>query len=140
MKQLFLGSAALLLFSCAILIFQISCSKDSIAQPTGGNTGKIYYSKRPLGNFSNSFEGWIADYDGSNATRVFFDLPGWYVIIPSAKFSGDGTKLFFTATDSSTLTTTQHTEIFSSNIDGSNVQQVTYDNTSGYYSELMDLK
>lgn len=36
MKKLLMGSAALLLFSCAIIIFQASCKKEAMAQrPTG---------------------------------------------------------------------------------------------------------
>lgn len=34
MKKLFLGSAALFLFATAIIIFQLSCSKQAIAQTT----------------------------------------------------------------------------------------------------------
>jgi hypothetical protein len=129
MKRLLLGSVILLIFSCSILIFQLSCKKDVIAQTTGNNVNKILFFKRPLGNYDLQFEHWIANYDGSNATQIFLNLPGWR--INDVQLSADGTKLFFTGTDSTTLLTTQASEIFSSNVDGSNIQQITHDNVAG---------
>lgn len=38
MKKLLLGSVSLMLFAIAILIFQISCNKQAIAQPTSSYT------------------------------------------------------------------------------------------------------
>ena len=138
MKKLLLGSAALLMFSCAILIFQISCKKDAMAQSPTSTTNKILIFKRIIGNFDGPFETWIANYDGSNATQILASVPGWKLSNP--KLAPDGSKIFFIGSDSTTINTTSlATEIFSSNIDGSNVQRITNNNSSGKATDLWDV-
>ncbi len=139
MKKLLLGSAALLMFSCAIVVFQMSCKKDANAQTTGGTSNKILYLKRPIGNFEPEFETWIANYDGSNATQIFITVPGWR--INGLKLSPDGNKIFFTGTDSASISAPPYKfEIFSANVDGSNVQQISHDNSAGKSTDLWDVQ
>ena len=138
MKKLLLGSAALLIFSCSLIVFQISCRKEAKAQTPLSGTNKILYSKRAFGNFDYAFEYWIADYDGSNATRIPLNVPGWRVT--SVKLSPDATKIIFDAMDSTLLATGNGSEIFSADIDGANVRQVTHDNGSGKSANVWDVK
>ena len=137
MKKLLLGSAALLMFSCAIMIFQISCKKDATAQTPTSVTNKILLVKNAIGNYDGPFETWIANADGSNAVQVFTNISGWRLL--PAKLSPDGSKIFFNGTDSTTISTLPRSEIFTSNIDGSNLQQITYDNTTGKSVGLADV-
>ena len=101
MKKILLSSAALALFSISMLIFQISCKKDAIAQ-TGGLTQQniIFYVK----NFSpaDTFEYWLANLDGANQHKVNITLGANVVLRGEARLSPDGTKIIFTAQDSST--------------------------------------
>jgi len=137
MKKIFLGSVVLLMFSCAIVIFQISCKKDAFAQTTN-TTNKILLLKNAIGSYDGPYETWIADADGSNQVQVIVNVQGWRLL--PAKLSPDGSKIFFHGTDSATLSTLPRSEIFTSNIDGSNIQQITNDNISGKSVGLVDVK
>jgi Tol biopolymer transport system component len=137
MKKLLLGSAALLMFSLAIMIFQISCKKDAFAQRPTSTTGKILLLKSALGSYNGPFETWIADADGSNQVQIIVNTPGWR--LDPAKLSTDGTKIFFLGRDSATMSTSQRTEVFSTDIDGSNLHQVTNESTTAKWVGLVDV-
>ena len=138
MKNLLLGSVALSLFSCSILIFQISCSKDAQAQITSNGANKIVYYLAQTGPDQNQ-KLWMADDDGANASEIPINLPGWALREPH--LSPDGSKIFFSATDSTTFPTGMYaSEIFSVNIDGSNLQRITQYNSQGKSAWLTDIK
>lgn len=89
MKKLFLGSVALLCFSASMLIFQISCKKESIAQTaTPATRSEILVSKtwkvdklhHVINNQYSSFD--LAS--GLNTTGVPYDVLRF-------KFNADGT-------------------------------------------------
>src|SRR5205085_1726473 len=82
---------------------------------------------------------WIADYDGTNASEIPINLPGWALREP--RLSPDCSKVFFSAVDSTTIPTGMYaTEIFTANIDGSNLQQITHYNSVGQTVWLTDVK
>lgn len=70
MKRLLLGSVFMTFFAMSIIIFQVSCQKDAIANPESNSiTGvtqqdKIIYIKQD--ESTNVREIWCANYDGSN--------------------------------------------------------------------------
>ncbi len=139
MKKVLLGSVILLMFSCSILLFQISCRKEAQAQTNQNNLNKILLLKRAVGNFEPEFETWIADYDGSNATQIFINVPGWR--INNFKLSPDAAKIFFSGTDSVSIANPPYKfEAFSCNVDGTNVQQITHENGLGKSAEIWDVK
>ncbi len=137
MKKLFLSSLVLLFFSFSILIFQISCRKDAVAQNATTAINKMVYSvyDPTLGQVKI----FTSNLDGSNAVQVPVGLPGW--TYGQVKFSPDGTKLFFLG-DSSAINGTRVVEIFSANLDGSNFQRITNHSTLGgqYVAFLDDVK
>lgn len=98
MKKLLLGSAVLLLFATSILIFQLSCTKEAEAETTEtpAQHNKIVY----LSKHGNGPEIWIANYDGSNKTKVNYTLPSGEIDFAyGVKLSPDGKKLFFSASE-----------------------------------------
>jgi len=136
MKKILMGSLSLMIFSCAILVFQISCRKDAIAQTTTG-TNKILFFKNQTTNVTGPFETWIMDEDGSNQTQFFVTIPGRK--INRMRLSQDEKKLIIDAIDLASLNTNYPAlEIFTANIDGSNVQQITNYNATGNNATLMD--
>ncbi|OQP64764.1 hypothetical protein A3860_18575 [Niastella vici] len=119
-KKLFLGSIALLSFAIAILVFEVSCSKNAIAQTNSMQLNKIVY----LSKHGTGTEIWIANYDGSNKTRVNYSLPTGLIVdyVYGAKMSPDGKKLFFSASIDGFGETADG--IYSCNVDGSNVTKI----------------
>lgn len=119
MKKLLMGSIALTLFSISILLFQISCQKESIAQTSSGlkQLNKIIFKRW---NYSaNTLDGiYIANSDGSNMTKVNIAIPG-ATDINSPRLSPDGLTVFFHAGIPGS-----HSNIYSCNLDGSNVKKI----------------
>ncbi|MBS1579012.1 MAG: PD40 domain-containing protein [Bacteroidetes bacterium] len=129
MKKLFLGSMVLSLFSFAIMLFQLSCTKDASAQTTVGSRtqlNKIVYSIADYTNNVNSL--WIANYDGSNATKVNFSaISGIINLKPYAgALSPDGKTLFFSAEYQTSGSSSIISDMFTANIDGSNVKKISF--------------
>ena len=123
MKKLLLSSIVLTLFSFSIILFQLSCKKDAVAQTgTAGLTqlNKIVYSVEPVSNIT---EIWTANYDGTNKTKINITLPSATIEIGgSPKLSPDGQKVFFEVNDVDPGTGKSY--IYSANINGSNVALV----------------
>jgi hypothetical protein len=119
-KKLFLGSIALFSFAIAILVFEASCSKVAVAQTNSMQLNKIVY----LSKHGTGSEIWIANYDGSNKTKVNYSLPAGLIIdyVYGAKMSPDGKKLFFSASTDGYGETADG--IYSCNVDGSNVTKI----------------
>jgi hypothetical protein len=138
MKKLLLSSAALTLFSISILVFQLSCKKDAVAQTsnpyvlppatstslggviagsglnitangtlsvtpvTGTLTQQniIFYIKE--GSLTGTYEYWLANLDGTNQHKINITLGANVVLKDEARLTPDGTKIIFTAEDTST--------------------------------------
>jgi hypothetical protein len=125
MKKILMSSVVLTVFSISILIFQMSCKKDANAQ-TGSNVptqlNKIIYTKRLT---STTAEIWIANYDGTNQTKVNIVVPAG-IMLANARLSPDGQTIFFEGVNTSTFLN----DIYSCKIDGSNVQKIVDGSTA----------
>ena len=110
MKRLLMGSISLLIFSASLLIFQISCQKEIVAQSSGGNyilppatnstlggvivgnglsitsngtlsaTGSSAQINKIIYRQDSYSRFWIANYDGSGATELIISLPAPYSV------------------------------------------------------------
>lgn len=96
MKKLLLSSVTLLLFSFSILLFDISCKKESIAQSNPTDT--IPKSLGVLVFMSPEFpnEIWKCNYDGSNQTKINIDFitDVYQLDRDNISVSPDGKKIF----------------------------------------------
>jgi hypothetical protein len=122
MKTIFKSSLVLLLFSVSLVLFNLSCSKESVAQPTTPqNVGLIVFVK--VGDNSNNF--WTAKYDGTGATKVTIASFPAQAETDEASFqlSPDGKKVFFLLY----IPSTQIQSIYSCNVDGTGLTQVVSD-------------
>lgn len=121
MKKLLLGAAALLAFSTAIVLTQMSCGKDASAQ-TNINTGqinKILYVKKvdlsiPGGSHS---ELWMCNYDGTGHVKIPVVMPANSGVI-EAKLSPDGQTVFFREQNNPKDADGQNNCVYKCSIDG----------------------
>ncbi|MGL2967244.1 hypothetical protein [Flavobacterium sp. XGLA_31] len=118
MKNLLKSTLYLFVFALAGILFQISCSSDSVAT-SSTPVGKIVYEKG---------DGiWIANYNGTNATQIPIVLPAnvsflFGTVHSSISVSPDGNTIFFTCAN--TANTYVTTELYSCNINGGNATLV----------------
>jgi len=134
MKKLLLSSIVLITFSLSIILFQVSCKKEAIAQTTTTHTttvsvdtikqeSKILFIKMGLPPITSAI--WIVNYDGTNPQQINITLPANHVIDGTLggtlAISPDHKKIFFSAVDT---TKVENDSIFSCDIDGSNAQKV----------------
>jgi hypothetical protein len=131
MKKLFLGSVALTMFSISILIFQISCKKESTAQPlTNQSLNKILYTKVYTVSGIEIIEYWTSNTDGSNAIKIPITPPTGLVIgANGCSLTPDGTKLIFTIYDPSN----NRNFVYSCLLNGSNMTKLAEATTGQYY-------
>ena len=132
MKNLLKSTLYLFVFALAGILFQISCSSDSIA-PSSTSIGKIVYTKRVPGTVDTQI--WVCDFDGTNQTQIPISLPPNvflnYIYNENNNFGGnetnvklspDGQKVFFeTVTDPNG---SRFFSIYSCDISGSNVTEI----------------
>jgi hypothetical protein len=116
MKTLLKSSILLLFFSFSLLVFNLSCNKESTAQNTSTsiqNLGILVFAKG--GDKANEF--WTSKYDGSGQIKITVSsLPNTGEIFKeSIKISPDGKKFFFNGITNPTNT---FSSIYSCNIDG----------------------
>lgn len=127
MKNIFKTTLLMCSFAIGGILFQISCSNnDAINNSQNSNINnlaqqnKIVFTK----GTGSTQTIWICDYDGSNLSQIPITLP------VNVQFNGnngnayptlspDGQTLFFVTFNSS-----GESEIYSCNVDGSNVQPV----------------
>jgi hypothetical protein len=98
MKKLIKGSIVLLVFASSIMIFQISCQRDVVAQTTTSQLNKIVYDKY-FGSPGEVYEIWTSNYDGSNQQKINITMPSGYRIGSqgNARLSPNGEYVFFQA-------------------------------------------
>lgn len=124
MKTLFKSSVLLLLFSFSLLVFNLSCKKESIAQNTSTsiqNLGILVFSK--AGDKANEF--WTSKYDGSGQIKITITsitITG-EIVKDNIQISPDGKKFFFIANTNPTNPSSMDA-IYSCNIDGSGVTKL----------------
>ena len=124
MKTLLKSSILLLLFSFSLLVFNLSCKKESTAQNTSTsiqNLGILVFAKD--GDKANEF--WTSKYDGTGQVKITISaLPSTGEIVKdNIQLSPDGKKFFFVA---NTNPTNQNSldAIYSCNIDGSGLTKL----------------
>ena len=124
MKTLFKSSVLLLLFSFSLLVFNLSCEKESIAQNTSTsiqNLGILVFSK--AGDKANEF--WTSKYDGSGQIKITITsiTSTGEIVKDNIQISPDGKKFFFIANTNPTNPSSMDA-IYSCNIDGSGVTKL----------------
>jgi hypothetical protein len=124
MKTLFKSSVLLLLFSFSLLVFNLSCKKESIAQNTSTsiqNLGILVFSK--AGDKANEF--WTSKYDGSGQIKITITsiTSTGEIVKDNIQISPDGKKFFFIANTNPTNPSSMDA-IYSCNIDGSGVTKL----------------
>jgi Tol biopolymer transport system component len=118
MKNLLRSTLYLCVFALAGILFQISCSSDSMAT-NATPVGKIVYEKG---------DGiWTANYDGTAATQIPIVLPAnvsffFGTLGSSISVSPDGNTVFFTCSNAANSFTA--TELYSCDITGGNATAV----------------
>lgn len=94
MKKLLLSSIILLLFSCSILIFQVSCQKEA---NVGNNSltleSKLVYIK--LNTLTDVYEIYTCNLDGTGNTKVPITVPSEMRMNGDVTITKDGSKLIF---------------------------------------------
>ncbi len=125
MKKLLLSSIVLLLFSCSILIFQVSCQKEALADTKNTTQlNKIAYTKSDTAGVS---EIWTSNNDGTNQQKVNISLPANYYIRQSVTVSNNGTLLIFPVETAILNSGVDAGYIYSCNLDGSNLKRIIGD-------------
>lgn len=135
MKKILLSSTVLLFFALSITIFQLSCQKDAEAEnplyESFTPLKKIIYSKFKVVSNSVVLEIWICNYDGTDNTRLNLSLPNGVVILESNFFlSTDGEKIFFKAGPDNGSGIPEYFEMYSCNINGSDVTKIVSGSTT----------
>lgn len=128
MKKFLLGSIAFFLFSISVSILQTSCDKDADAENSSfedftSQKKILYYYNRA----NNVKEIWLCNYDGTDHMKVNLSLPNGIVFPDPSEFlylSADGEKIFFTAGPDDGLGFSVKTDIYSCNLDGSNLTKI----------------
>ena len=122
MKTLLKSSILLLFFSFSLLVFNLSCKKESTAQNTSTsiqNLGILVFTK--VNGKTNEF--WTSKYDGTGQTKITvssFPTTG-EIWEESIKIAPDGKKFFFYGI---TKSTDISSSIFSCNADGTGVTKL----------------
>lgn len=131
MKKLFMGSIALFLFSASIMMFQISCKKDAIADPTPATTGTVLQEGKLLSR--GAFVGfYVSNFDGTNKVKINITLPqGLYMYPSDGMISPDHKTIFFGVSNNVNASNSTATYYYACNIDGTNVRQV--DDNAGWH-------
>lgn len=112
MKNVLKSTMYLFVFAIAGILFQISCSSDSISPTTNATpVGKLVYYKKSATALPGGGTGYISqiftcNYDGSNETPISITLPAGQSIKFSTgqaniRVSPDGQKVFFITEDAS---------------------------------------
>lgn len=128
MKKLLFSSIVLFIFSISLTLFQISCSKQSNAQNRATSSQQLNKILYCIPNSALSTEEiWMANYDGTNPTRVALSLPANFHIditypAEAVRLSPDGLTLFFEGAYNNAGA--NGSSIYACNIDGSNLRLV----------------
>lgn len=128
MKKLLLGSITLCLFSFSMILFQMSCKKDVVAQSNNQSTiNKLVYYKI----ISNVVEIWTSKYDGTAQTKINLSIPTGLELDEDVtpRLSPDGLKVFFVLY--SEQNNVSDRDLYSANIDGSNVVKIVDNGGNG---------
>ncbi|MDQ0110524.1 Tol biopolymer transport system component [Chitinophaga terrae (ex Kim and Jung 2007)] len=124
MKKLLLGSIVLLGFNLVIILTQMSCKKEAMAQ--ADNTSNSSNSAKPLNLIlyakKSGAEIWLANIDGSNQRKV--PVPN-DIHVSESRLSADGKTVIFEGWYD---TPNKNAGIYSCSLDGSNLKKLINDN------------
>jgi hypothetical protein len=115
MKKLLLSSVILLLFSASVMLFQLSCKKEVLAQIPALQQNKIIY----LNQCNNLL--YSANYDGSNKTVIPISLPAHYIVDDILSISPDRKTIFISTLDTIKLGVPS---LYRCNADGTAPQEI----------------
>ena len=129
MKKLLMGSLVLTALSCAIIVFQMSCTKTANAQASSSNTqlNIILYATDSLGDNTVAAAYWIMNYDGTNVKKIPITFTSGLLYSTSPKLSPDGKTIFFSAIAGAPSYTAY---LYSCSVDGSNLKTLLVKNIS----------
>lgn len=115
MKKLLLGSATLLVFSASIVIFQMSCSKESFANDSN-NEGRILYVRQD----SEETALWSMKTNGTGDHKININLPAGWSLQNSGFARVTDNKIIFLAYNQDEV----RQAFFTCNINGGNVIKI----------------
>jgi Tol biopolymer transport system component len=130
MKKLLLSSIILLLFSCSILIFQVSCQKEANAGTNNITTmNKIVYMN--YDDITGLYEIYTSNLDGTNNTKVPITIPSGLKMNDAVAITPDGNKLIFTLRNINS-STPNHIggSVYTCKLDGSELTKIIGSTTS----------
>lgn len=133
MKKLVYSSLVLILFSLSIILFQMSCQKEIIADSTTNEyNGKIlYFLSSDGGNKPSGF--WTSNLDGTNQIQIPINVPeGLSLYSSSGRITPDGKTLIFELRDQD-----KHTHIYSVSVDGSNLKKLIDGSDNNQYCRFV---
>ncbi len=122
MRKLLLSSIVLFLFSASIMMFQISCQKQANARTATGSNLVIFGKT----NGSN-VDIWYCNPDGTGMQKV--NIASSFNKIYRVTETPIDNKIFFTARETSGV----EPNLFSCELDGSNVRKLTNDTTESVW-------
>lgn len=126
MKSILKASWILLFFSASILLFQLSCQKELIAQdPAPTVQNKVVYTKTLKSSSTPSpVEIWTCNIDGTGQQKVNVSIPSGQYIEGNVRVSADGKRFIFNLYDGSKMT------IYTCLTDGSSLTQIVAQGTN----------
>lgn len=125
-----MGSITLFIFSLSIIMFQLSCKKDSVAQVN--STGNYLQDGKLLSLNSDGSGFTIENYDSSNAKNISLTLPQNYALYDANPvISPDHKTIFFEVANSKDLGKITAVYTYSCSIDGSDLKKV--DDNGGWH-------
>lgn len=123
MKKLLYSSVVLTLFSVSILVFQISCQKETNAEPSSLNSSGLTQLNKII--YMNGSDIYICNYDGTNNTKVNIVLPSGVFYAAdnqNIRLSPDGKLIFFQAGPK--VNGIPYGDLYSCKVDGSSVTKI----------------
>lgn len=119
MKKLVLGAIVLFVFSLSVVVTNMSCKKEAMAEGPGfpQPLNKFLFTKDFRGKSS---EIWMSNIDGSGQTKINVTLPAGQLIAPQARLTADGKGVLFVTMDDAENTT----GIYFCLLDGTSLKKV----------------
>lgn len=128
MKKIFLGAAALVLFSFSLSIVQMSCQQNALATPQAQSVNAPVNLGIILVALNDSTLVTMK-YDGTDMKQIPIIMPsGKSMQGYTAKLSPDGTKVFFMGYEKNNGSSKT---LYSANMDGSSIQPI-FSSAIGY--------
>jgi Tol biopolymer transport system component len=134
MKKLLIGAITLSTFSISLLLFQISCQKEVIAQnPTTVQQGKIIFAQKAI--YDSLKEIWIVNYDGTGQTKLPLPVLPQGFNFRSIGISPDGQTVFIAGYDNNG----NKSQIYSMTSTGTNFKKIVdYDGFPSLSGSIID--